>query len=109
MSDIDKCYDKNKVKQESEIKKAQVTRVRPGELPSIIYLHCDAKNMNIQKQHIASRKEHVPRLLTLSEEQKEGMHTASTMREKDSCKTRAVRMAGAKPSRGRGCQGEGDS
>ena len=47
--------------------------------------------------------------LTISEEQKEGMHTASMRREKDSCKTRAVRMAGAKPSRGRGCQGEGDS
>lgn len=37
--------------------------------------------------------------LTISEEQKERMHTGSMMREKDSCKkARAVRTAGANPS-----------
>ena len=29
-SDIDKCYDKNKVKQETVIKKEQVTRAETG-------------------------------------------------------------------------------
>ena len=36
--------------------------------------------------------------LTISEEQKEGMHTGSMMREKNSWKKRAVRIAGAIPS-----------
>lgn len=30
MSDIDKCYDKNKVKQEAVIKNEQVTRAETG-------------------------------------------------------------------------------
>lgn len=36
--------------------------------------------------------------LTISEEQKEGMHSGSMMREKNSWKKRAVRIAGAIPS-----------
>ena len=36
--------------------------------------------------------------LTISEERKESVHTGGMTREKDSCKARAVRAAGAKPS-----------